>query len=235
MTAARTGIATLVAATAATATLGTASAAGPPAAPPEAPAPRPVDHLVPPRPPSDPHRTAARPRSAPRIEELAARLGLRRLREIRAQAVADLNQAAAQSFGPFDAAKAAVLDRGAYFADHDIEVFVIEADPRHLSYVAVPVGFAVSESGEVVLPGPDPAAYSGPAFDGPWGTATTAFFTATNTDDGGVSCGSTNARTILRALRGPMPSAASGRPGCHWPTTAPAATTGVSTSPPWPR
>ena len=199
VTAARTGIATLVAATAATATLGTASAAGPPAAPPAAPAPRPVDHLVPPSPPSNAHRTAARPRSAPRIEELAARLGLRRLREIRAQAVADLNRAAAQTFGPFDAAKAAVLDRGDYFADHDIEVFVTEADPRHLSYVAVPVGFAVSESGEVVLPGPDPAAYSAPAFDGPWGTATTAFFTATNTDDGGVSCGSTTARTILRA------------------------------------
>ena len=46
---------------------------------------------------------------------------------------------------------------------------------------------------------PDPGAYSAPAFDGPWGTATTAFFTATNTDGGGVSCGSTTARTILRA------------------------------------
>ena len=199
VTAARTGIATLVAATAATATLGTASAARPPATPPDGPAPRPVDHLVPPRPPSDPARAAARPRSAPRIEELAARLGLRRLREIRAQAVADLNQAAAQSFGPFDAAKAAVLDRRAYFDDHDIDVFVTQDDPQRLSYVAVPVGFAVSESGEVVLPGPDPGAYSAPAFDGPWGTATTAFFTATNTDGGGVSCGNTTARTILRA------------------------------------
>ena len=199
MTAARTGIATLVAATAATATLGTASVARPPATPPEATgaaagrSPRAAP------PPVRSTSAAARPRSAPRIEELAARLGLRRLREIRAQAVADLNQAAAQSFGPFDAAKAAVLDRRAYFDDHDIEVFVTEADPRHLSYVAVPVGFAVSESGEVVLPGPDPGAYSAPAFDGPWGTATTAFFTATNTDGGGVSCGSTTARTILRA------------------------------------
>ena len=199
MTAARTGIATLVAATAATATLGTASAARPPAASLDGSASRPADHVVPPRPPSDPARAAAQPRSAPRIEELAAHLGLRRLREIRAQAVADLNQAAAQSFGPFDAAKAAVLDRRAYFDDHDIEVFVTQADPRHLSYVAVPVGFAVSESGEVVLPEPDPDAYSAPAFDGPWGTATTAFFTATNTDGGGVSCGNTTARTILRA------------------------------------
>ena len=113
--------------------------------------------------------------------------------------MADLNQAAAQSFGPFDAAKAAVLDRRAYFDDHDIEVFVTQADLQRLSYVAVPVGFAVSESGEVVLPEPDPGAYSAPAFDGPWGTATTAFFTATNTDGGGVSCGNTTARTILRA------------------------------------
>jgi hypothetical protein len=199
VTAARTSIATLVAATAATATLGTASAARPPAAPPDASAPRPVDQLVPPRPPSDPARAAARPRSAPRIEELAARLGLRRLRDIRAQAVADLNRAAAQSFGPFDAAKAAALDRRAYFDDHDIEIFVTQDDPQRLSYVAVPVGFTVSESGEVVLPGPDPGAYSAPAFDGPWGTATTAFFTATNTDGGGMSCGNTTARTILRA------------------------------------
>ena len=65
--------------------------------------------------------------------------------------------------------------------------------------MAVPVGFEVSTSGEVVLPGPDLGAYSAPAFDGPWGTATTAFFTATNTDGGGVSCGNTTARTILRA------------------------------------
>ena len=78
VTAARTGIATLVAATAATATLGTASAARPPAAAADGSAPRPVDHLVPPRPPSDPapsrgpssvraaHRGAGRPpRTAP--------------------------------------------------------------------------------------------------------------------------------------------------------------------------
>ena len=199
VTAAHTGIATLVAATAATATLGTASAARPLVTPPDGPEPRPVHHLVPPRPPSDPARAAARPRSAPRIEELAARIGLRRLREIRAQAVADLNQAATQSFGSFDAVKAAVLDRRAYFDDQDVDVFVTEDDPQRLSYVAVPVGFVVGESGEVVLPGPDPGAYSAPAFDGPWGTATTAFFTATNTDGGGVSCGSTTARTIVRA------------------------------------
>ena len=198
MTAARTGIATLVAATAATATFGTASAARPPAFSPELPVP-PVDRGVLPRPASDPSRSATGPRSAPRIEELVVRIGLRRLREIRTQAVADLNRAAAQSFGPFDASKAAVLDRRAYFDDHDVDVFVTRADPPHLSYVAVPVGFAVSEAGEVVLPEPEPGAYSAPAFDGPWGAATTAFFTATNTDTGGLSCGNTVARTILRA------------------------------------
>ncbi len=198
VTAARAGIATLVAATAATATLGSASAARPAAVSPVA-AVLPADHGVPLRPPSDRSRVADRQRSAPRIEELAARLGLRRLREIRAQAVADLNRAAVQSFGPLDAAKAAVLDRRAYFEDRDVEVFVTQADLPDLSYVAVPVGFAVDESGEVVLPEPDAGAYSAPAFDGPWGTATTAFFTATNTDGGGLSCGNTTARTILRA------------------------------------
>jgi hypothetical protein len=199
VTAARAGIATLVAATTATATFGAASAAQPPRTSPVLSVAPPADQGRSSRPPSDPSAPAGHQRSAPRIEELAARLGLRRLRDIRAQAVADLNRAAAQSFGPFDAAKRAVLDRRAYFEDRDIEVFVTQADPPHLSYVAVPVGFTVGESGEVVLPEPDDSAYSAPAFDGPWGTATTAFFTATNTDGGGLRCGNTTARTILRA------------------------------------
>ena len=111
-------------------------------------------------------------------------------------------------FGPFDAAKRAVLDRRAYFEDRDIEVFVTQADPPHLSYVAVPVGFTVGESGEVVQPAPDDGAYSAPAFDGPWGTATTAFFTATNTDGGGLSSCHPGMRGIfllieaVRQLRG---------------------------------
>ena len=38
--------------------------------------------------------------------------------------MADLNRAAAETFGPFDRSKAAVLDRVDYFEDRDVEVFV---------------------------------------------------------------------------------------------------------------
>jgi hypothetical protein len=192
MRAVHAGIATLVAASTATATFGTTARAVPTSAPDARPG-RSVEGRRAPAP------ARVRGREAPKIEALARGLGLRRLREIRAQAVADLNRAATASFGPFDAARAAALARRAYFEDRDVDVFVTDADPLRFSYVAVPVGFTVSDSGEVALPDPDEHAYSAPAFDGPWGTASTAFFAATNTDGGGFSCGSTTARTILRA------------------------------------
>lgn len=185
----RAGIATLAATVAATAAVETSASAAR-AASPLASHDAMSDLLAAPQP-------AVGPRPARRIEELAAQLGLRRVRQLRARAVADLNRAATDTFGPLDAARASILGRRSYFEDRDVEVFVTGA--TDLTFLAVPIGTVVTEAGEVVLPPPDPTAYSAPAFIGPWGSSTTTFFTATNTDDGGVSCDSTSAHTILRA------------------------------------
>ena len=194
----RASIATLVAAAGAAGGVGSTS---PPVA---SAAPAPIRQVIPPAegrisPPAPPTPSRAGPRSARRIEELAGQLGLRRLREIRAQAVTDLNRAAGETFGPFSATGVAIGGRRGYFDDHDVELLVTRFTPTDLSYVAVPLGTTVTEEGEIVLAAPAPDAYSAPAFDGPWGASSTAFFTATNTDGGGAGCANTSARTILRA------------------------------------
>jgi len=183
----RTGIATLVATVATTALWADDAPAG--GHPLDPPAPQRADD----RAAASPRRVAAR-----RAEELVGTFGLRWWRDLRAQAVASLDRAATATFGPLDRARAAALGRGAWFEDADVDVFVVGSvdDP---SFVAVPVGTSVTGDGEVLVPPPDAAAYSAPSFAGPWGTSTTSFFTALNTDDGGVSCGPTTARTVLRA------------------------------------
>ena len=102
------------------------------------------------------------------------------------------------SFGPLDRERAAALGRGSWFEDGDVDVFVV-GPTEDGSFVAVPAGTTVTEDGEVLVPPSDGSAYTAPMFAGPWGTSTTSFFTALNTDDGGVSCGPTTARTVLRA------------------------------------
>src|SRR5262245_15620447 len=133
MSVVRAGIATLVAASTATISMGTTARAAPTDAPPPRPArsagARPLERAA-------ASRSAGR--QAPKVEALVGRLGVRRLREIRAQAVADLNRAASESFGPIDAARATVLARAAYFEDRDIDVFVTDPDLLRLAYVAVP-------------------------------------------------------------------------------------------------
>jgi hypothetical protein len=84
-----------------------------------------------------------------RIEELAAQLGLRRVRPMRARAGADLNRAATEAFGPLDVAKASVLGSRAYFEDQDVDIFVTGS--TDLTFPAVPIGTEVTETGEVVL------------------------------------------------------------------------------------
>jgi hypothetical protein len=187
----RTGIATLVATMATTAfSVDDVPAGGLPRLPARRPAP----------PPSW-HRRADVPRragSARRAEELVGRLGLQWWRDLRAQAVSSLDEAATATLGPLDPARAAVLGRGAWFEDADVDVFVV-GPVEDASFVAVPAGTIVTEDGDVVVPPPDESAYTAPLFAGPWGTSTTSFFTALNTDDGGLSCGPTTARTVLRA------------------------------------
>jgi hypothetical protein len=200
----RTGIATLVATVATTALWADDIPAGgpspvplrPPALPPSSHAR--ADETRPTVSPRDGEPVPPPRRTARRAEELVGTFGLRWWRELRAQAVSSLDRAATATFGPVDRARAAALGRESWFEDADVDVFVV-GPVDDASFVAVPAGTIVTEEGNVVVPPPDSSAYTAPLFAGPWGTSTTSFFTALNTDDGGVSCGLTTARTVLRA------------------------------------
>jgi hypothetical protein len=200
----RTGIATLVATVATTALWADDAPAGVLAGPPmRPPAPPPAWSARQGRASTDvPPRVAqpasGRPRTARRAEELVGRLGLAWWRNLRAQAVSSLEQAATAAFGPLNQVQAAELGRDSWFEDADVDVFVVGPEEAP-SFVAVPAGTTVTEDGDVVVPPPDASAYAVPLFAGPWGMSTTSFFIALNTDDGGVECGPTTARTVLRA------------------------------------
>ena len=83
-----------------------------------------------------------------------------------AQAVSSLDEAATATFGPLDPARAAVLGRGAWFEDADVDVFVV-GPVEDASFVAVPAGTIVTEDGDVVVPPPDESAYTAPLFADP--------------------------------------------------------------------
>jgi hypothetical protein len=200
----RTGIATLVATVATTALWADDAPAGvqwpPPIRPPAPPLPGLArrDGALPGIPRRDPEPASYSRRTARRAEELIGRFGLLWWRNLRAQAVSSLDRAATATFGPLNRSRAAVLGRDSWFEDADVDVFVV-GPADEASFVAVPVGTTVTEDGEVFVPPPDASAYTVPLFAGPWGTSTTSFFTALNTDDGGLECGPTTARTVLRA------------------------------------
>jgi hypothetical protein len=142
---------------------------------------------------------SSKEQTAPRIEDRANALGSAEVDRIRHLSVSALNDAAAEQFGPFDAAKQDALKQSAYFLDVDVDVFVLGVGDD-AQYLAVPKGTVVLPDGSVSAPEAlNPAAYGNPVFGGPWGGETINFYTATNVNNGGSECETTTAQNTLRA------------------------------------